>query len=252
MFDIHYVPENWGVMRYTFGISSYSLMVSLGIIAGLIYYFWDANKRGANGEKVVIIVSAALFFGMIGAKLPLLLMNYKFIGTRPDIWFEGKTIVGGFLGGILGVILIKKLFKIQLKMGNVIAPAVALGMGIGRLGCFLNGCCYGIPWSWGVDFGDGILRLPTQLFESWFHLTAFVLLIRFKDKFTVPGIFFKYYISAYLVFRFFCEFFRENERMWGVLTLYQGLALIGLFFINDKLLKNLRKKHVNKVGIEEL
>jgi phosphatidylglycerol---prolipoprotein diacylglyceryl transferase len=237
MFDIHYVPENWGIMKNIFGIPSYSLMVGLGIIIGVIYYFIDANKRGVRGEKVIIIVASALLFGMLGAKLPLLLMNYKFLGNRPDIWFEGKTIVGGFLGGIFGVVFIKKLLKIQLKMGNVIAPAAAIGMSIGRIGCFLKGCCYGIPWSWGFDFGDGVLRLPTQLFEALFHFIAFLVLVRIKNKVTTPGILFKYYVSAYLVFRFFSEFFRDNERIWGVITLYQLLSVIGLVFINFNILR---------------
>jgi phosphatidylglycerol---prolipoprotein diacylglyceryl transferase len=247
MFDIHYVPKNWGILHYIFGIPSYSFMVGLGIIAGLLYYFVDAKKRGVKGESTIIIVAAALFFGILGAKLPLLLMNYKFIGTRPDIWFEGKTIVGGFIGGTYGVIFIKKLLKIQLKMGNVIAPAAALGMGIGRLGCFFNGCCYGIQWSWGVDFGDGVLRLPTQLFEAAFHMLAFGVLLFLKQKVTTPGILFKYYISAYLIFRFFTEFFRENQRLIEGLTLYQLLAIIGLILINFKTIKNMRNRGV---GIE--
>lgn len=248
MFDIHYVPENWGIMRYVFGIPSYSLMVGLGIVAGLIYYFIDANRRSARGENVIIIVASALLFGMLGAKLPLLLMNFNYLGVRPDLWFEGKTIVGGFLGGIFGVILIKKLLKIKLKMGNVIAPAAAIGMSIGRIGCFLNGCCFGIPWSWGVDFGDGVLRLPTQLFESAFHFIAFLVLIRFRNKVSTPGVMFKYYISAYLVFRFFSEFFRDNERLWGVITLYQLLSLIGLVLVNWKLLKEKMKAGVLENG----
>lgn len=235
MFDIHYVPRSWGIMPRMFGMSSYSLMVGLGIIAAAIYYFWDAKRRRVKGEKAVIIVISALFFGMLGAKLPLILMNYQFIKTRPDLWLEGKTIVGGFIGGIFGVIFIKKLCGIQLRMGNVIAPAAALGMGIGRIGCFLNGCCYGKPAVWGVDFGDGILRLPTQLFESVFHLIAFIVLLYFKDKVTRPGILFKYYISIYLIFRFFCEFYRENEKLWGVLTLYQILSVLGLILIRAAL-----------------
>lgn len=246
MFDIHYVPENWGILHDIFGIPSYSLMVGLGIMAGLIYYFVDARKRDTNSESAIIIVAAALIFGILGAKLPLLLMNYKFVSTRPDIWFEGKTIVGGFIGGTFGVVFIKKLLKIQLKMGNVIAPAAALGMGIGRLGCFLNGCCYGLQWSWGVDFGDGVLRLPTQLFEAAFHFIAFFVLVYLKQRVTKPGILFKYYISAYLVFRFFTEFFRQNQRLFDFLTLYQLLSILGLLLINLKTITNMRKRGVLK------
>lgn len=235
MFDIHYVPATWGILPQIFGISSYTFFVALGILAAFVYYFLDARQRGVNNEGVIFIATAALVFGIIGSKVPLLIANFQYIG-RPDIWFEGKTIIGGFIGGILGVLLVKRIFKIKLKMGNVIAPAVALGLAIGRLGCFFSGCCYGKPSPIGFDFGDGITRLPTQLFDAAFQLAAFFVLLYFKNKVTTPGILFKYYISTYLVFRFFCEFFRENQTLvWGM-TLYQVLCMFGLILVNYKLI----------------
>ena len=232
MFDIHYVPYNWGVLPQIYGVSSYSIMVGLGILVGLFYYFVDARKRKVKGENVVIIIFAALFGGSIGAKLPLWLMNYKLVITgRPDIFLEGKTIVGGFLGGVIAVILIKRLMHIKIKLGNVIAPAIAIGMAIGRIGCFLGGCCFGKVCTWGIDFGDGLRRIPTQLFEVAFHFTAFVALIIVKDRFNKPGILFKYYIITYLIFRFVTEFFRENQLLWGYMTLYQILSLVGIILV---------------------
>jgi phosphatidylglycerol:prolipoprotein diacylglycerol transferase len=223
MFDTHFKLSEFGIMPDILGFPSYTLFVGLGIIAGILYYLADANKRHASSEGVVQIVSAALIFGVLGSKIPLILEGADF-----ETILFGKSIVGGLLGGMLGVILIKRILGIQLKMGNVIAPAVALGMAVGRIGCFLNGCCYGIPSNWGVDFGDGLLRYPTQLFEVGFHFSAFLILHHYKLKVKTPGILFKLYVSAYFLFRFMIEFIRENPVVYLGLTLYQLLCILGI------------------------
>ncbi|MEI6132256.1 MAG: prolipoprotein diacylglyceryl transferase family protein [Bacillota bacterium] len=241
MFDIHYVPSNWGIIPRIFGVSSYTFFVGLGILAALVFYFVDARRRKVSGEGAILIVTAALMFGILGSKAPLLIANHDFLG-RPDVWFEGKTIVGGFLGGMAGVILVKKVFRLKMKLGNIIAPAVALGMAIGRLGCFFNGCCYGKPSPIGFNFGDGVTRMPTQLIDSVFNLISFFVLLYLKDRVIMPGILFKYYISAYLVFRFFIEFLRENQILILGLTLYQVLCILGLILVNYKLIYILKPK----------
>jgi phosphatidylglycerol---prolipoprotein diacylglyceryl transferase len=153
--------------------------------------------------------------------------------------------VGGFLGGMLGVLLIKKIFKIKLRMGNLIAPAAALGMAIGRIGCFLNGCCYGNKASWGFDFGDGALRLPTQLFEAAFHAAAFCILHYYRDRVKTPGILFKIYVCAYFVFRFFLEMLRSNPQIWLGMSVYQAFSLAGILYLSVRMWRDLRFEHQN-------
>jgi len=130
------------------------------------------------------------------------------------------------------------------KMGNVIAPVVALGMSIGRLRCFFNGCCYGIASTWGFDFGDGILRYPTQLFEDGFHLAAFLLLHILRLKVKKPGILFKYYVLTNFIFRFFIEFIRENPIYSFELTLYQLICIAGIIFVSANLFIRMRKEGI--------
>lgn len=225
MLDVHdrlyggYAPHILGIPAYTF-------FVGLGIIAGLIYYFVDLKRRGQVSEGAVKIVFSALVCGVIGSKIPLL-----FEGRG---WYEilyGKSIIGGLIGGMFGVIAIKKIFGIRLKLGNIIAPSIALGMAIGRIGCFFNGCCYGIAAPWGFDFGDGLLRLPTQLFESAFHLSAFALLVYYKNRVKTQGILFKLYLLAYFIFRFFMEFIRENPVVCCGMTIYQIICLLGSMYM---------------------
>ena len=237
MMDSHFKYTDFGMMPTIFGISSYSLFVGLGLIVGLLYYLIDARKRHAKSEGAIQIVSFGLIFGVIGSKIPLILA-----GEDLETILFGKSILGGLIGGMLGVILVKKLLHIRTRMGNVIAPAVALGMSIGRLGCFFNGCCFGIQSSWGVDFGDGMIRYPTQLFEAGFHFIAFILLHHIKHTVKKPGILFKYYLLAYFVFRFLIEFIRENPIYHFGLTIYQLICIAGLVFVAVNMLIQNRKE----------
>ena len=228
-----------------FGIPAYTFFVALGIIVGLIYYFMSLKRRGQVSEGAVKIVFSALVCGVIGSRIPLL-----FEGRGLEEVLYGKSIVGGLIGGMFGVIAIKRILGIKLKLGNVIAPSIALGMAIGRLGCFFNGCCYGIVASWGFDFGDGLLRLPTQLFESAFHLISFVLLICFGNKaraLRTPGILFKLYLLTYFIFRFATEFIRVNPIVCCGLTIYQiicGLGILYMLIIMWRANRNERKQQI--------
>lgn len=225
MFDAH--DRLYGnTAPHILGIPAYTFFVGLGIIAGLIYYFVDLKRRGQVSEGAVKIVFAALVCGVIGSRIPLL-----FEGRGWQEILYGKSIVGGLAGGMFGVIAIKKILGIKLRLGNVIAPSVALGMVIGRMGCFLNGCCYGIPASWGFDFGDGLRRLPAQLFESAFHFIAFVFLVCCKNKVKTPGLLFKLYLLTYFIFRFFMEFIRENPIVFCGMTIYQIICVLGIIYM---------------------
>lgn len=225
MLDTHYRLYGSNSINIL-GIPAYSFFVGLGLLVGVLYYFYSLKQEGRVSEGAVKIVTSGLLFGVIGSKVPLI-----FEGRGLEYIIYGKSIVGGLLGGMFGVIAVKKVFKINLKLGNVIAPSIALGMSIGRLGCFFNGCCYGVVAPFGFDFGDGQLRLPTQLFEVAFHFTAFIVLVHYKDKVKTPGILFKLYIIAYFIFRFFMEFIRENPVVYAGMSIYQIISLLGIAYM---------------------
>lgn len=244
MIDLHEKAAGFGIAPVVFGVSTYALFVALGIAAGLVYYIIDAERRQIKGEGVIEIISAALIFGVIGSKIPILLEG----GSLENILL-GKSIVGGLIGGYIGVRFIKKKMNISLKLGNTIAPAVALGMSLGRMGCFFNGCCVGRVGIFGFNFGDGQLRYPTQLFEVAFHLVAFLILHKLKDKDMRPGILFKYYILAYFIFRFFIEFIRINPVIWLGLTIYQMLSVAVMIFMGYKIVKDV-KSNISETDIK--
>lgn len=251
MLDNHYVPEGYGIIPYIkiFGkeISTYSIFVGLGLITGIIWFMLTIPKTDkVRGDKAYLIVLSALLFGFIGSKILVIIENINYLiqdfSKIKAFIFTGKSIVGGLIGGYLGVIIAKKVLKLKrIKTGNKITPAIALGMSIGRIGCFLTGCCYGIETKLrvGIDFGDGIKRIPTQLIEMIFCLIMFIYFFykQRKDKNLIPGILFKQYVLYYFIFRFFIEFIRGTEKNILFLSIYQIISIIGIIYIVIKIRK---------------
>ena len=184
-------------------------------------------------QKVAIGLGA--FCGaMIGAKLPFVAAEWPHV-LSPAAWFaHGKTILAGIVGGYLGVEIAKKLVGVTVKTGDTFAIPVAVAVAIGRLGCFVGGCCYGkttnLPW--GVHFhladdSQAVLRHPTQVYEAAFHLLMALLLFSLLRRGLLQGQLIKLYLLCYLSFRFVTEWLRPEIPILGGLTGYQ-LAAIAL------------------------
>ncbi|HVX09654.1 MAG TPA: prolipoprotein diacylglyceryl transferase family protein [Pirellulales bacterium] len=191
------------------------------------------------GQRLGLALGA--FCGsMIGAKLPFVLSDMPGL-LSGSAWFDnGKTIVFGLVGGYFGVELAKWALDIRIKTGDSFAVPVAVGVALGRLACFVGGCCYGVHTSlpWGVDFGDGP-RHPTQLYETVFHLSAAAVLAFMEDHDVCRGQRIKLYIMAYLVYRLATEFIRPEPRLWWSLTGYQWaclacLPIFALLWLRDR------------------
>ncbi len=209
-----------------------ALMVASVVVAALL----SRRSRSAMGlspsERLGIALGA--FCGaMIAAKLPFVLADWE--GMRSGrAWFDGgKTIVLGLVGGYFGVEIAKASMGIKVKTGDTFAVPVPAAVAVGRLACFVGGCCYGKPTSlpWGVDFGDQVRRHPTQLYEMVFHASMAVLLGVMRSRGLFRGQLIKLYILAYLVYRFLTEWLRPEPVAMAGLTGYQWacLALVPLF-----------------------
>jgi phosphatidylglycerol---prolipoprotein diacylglyceryl transferase len=179
------------------------------------------------------IALGAFCGAMIGAKLPYVLLDWEGLASG-RAWFDnGKTILFGLVGGYFGVELAKAILDVTIKTGDSFAVPVAAAVAVGRLACFVGGCCFGKPTSlpWGVVFHDGIPRHPTQLYEAAFHASAAVFLAWTERRglFRLQRI--KLYLIAYLVYRFFTEFIRPEPVVALGLTAYQWgtLALFPVF-----------------------
>lgn len=185
-------------------------------------------------EKNVWIVVGCIFGALIGSKLlNIAEMPLDYWAHRGDLfyWFEGKTIVGGFIGGWIGVELVKRRVGIAYATGDAYVFPLIVGTVIGRVGCFLAGlqdATYGLPTSaaWGVDFGDGIARHPTQLYEIAFLLLLGALLALRMRRPYPNGYLFRAFMLGYFLFRFGVEFIKPRYAPYLGLSAIQIASLL--------------------------
>jgi prolipoprotein diacylglyceryltransferase len=236
--------ETWGlkpVLFYIgkFPVEAYPVFLLIALLAGIGAYIWQLRKDGIHSSNALYIAIFAIFGGTIGAKLPLIFIYWQELNSNPEsmnILLSGRTIVGGLIGGAAGTFLAKRIFGIKERLGNQIAIPIALAMAIGRIGCLLRGCCYGEPTllPWGLDFGDHILRHPTQAYEMVFDLLLVAFLIWKKKQDPKPGQLFRIFLNSYLSFRFVLEFIRVEKGSFIGLTDFQLICMISLIYINRK------------------
>src|SRR6516165_1887513 len=172
--------------------------------------------------KRLALMAAGFIGGSLGAKLP-------FTWSDSGLWLaDGKTITTGLIGGYLGVELAKLALGLRIKTGDAFALPLALGLAVGRWGCYFNGCCAGVATDlpWGVDYGDGVYRHPTQVYESVFHLSMALLLWQLLRRDALRFQRLKLYLIAYGAYRFLTEFIRPEPAWWLGLTYYQWVSLL--------------------------
>lgn len=216
------------------------------VFAGLLVSYWALRRRvqaSSLDEQQRTAVGLAAFFGaMLGSKLPFWLASSP--PTSGWLWIaDGKTILGGIFGGYLAVEFVKRPLGIQERTGDNFAVPIALAVAFGRLGCFLAGCCFGLPtaMAWGVTFpdtaGDFLPRHPTQLYEAAFHFAALGLLLLVERRTWLTHQRLTAYLMAYLAFRFVTEWLRPESRWLGGLTLYQFacIAMLLALLLNEYL-----------------
>ncbi len=247
-----FLPKGWGIHPVlfrigNFSVPSYDTMIILGILVGLfVYILLSGQEKGCEDRSLYLLV-AALVGGAIGAKIPTLMLHWAEIAHAHSLmaFLSGRTILGGLIGGTLAVILTRKKLGMSQKLGNYFAPALAIGIALGRIGCFLRGCCYGKPTHlpWGVNFGDGILRQPTQIYESIFCFVLFLYLLFAMRRDPPPGALFRQFMLSYFTFRFCIEFVRNDSPSILGLTLAQWVctAVIAYYLLIDRNYEKLDK-----------
>jgi prolipoprotein diacylglyceryltransferase len=207
-------------------------------------------KRRAPGPQLpwetgTWILAGCLFGALIGAKLlawseaPQL---YWALRHDPNFWFGGKTIVGGLLGGWAGTEMAKRALGVTTSTGDVCVYPLILGMCIGRVGCFLTGlsdntCGVRTSLPWGVDYGDGIPRHPAQIYEILFLLALGLALWAARSALATPGLRFRWFMTGYLAFRFYIDFFKPHWTLFGGLSGIQWGCLAGLVFCAWSIMK---------------
>jgi phosphatidylglycerol---prolipoprotein diacylglyceryl transferase len=207
---------------------------TLIMIAAVAVGAWlNRRTQGAlplSSAKRLGVGLGAFCGAMIGARLPFVLSDWQGFLSGAAWFSDGKTILCGLVGGYAGVEIAKWALDIRVKTGDSFAVPVAAAVGIGRVACFVGGCCYGTPTNlpWGVVFPsiDSLPRHPTQLYEAAFHLTAAAVLWDLQRQGAFRGQLIKLYILSYLAYRFATEFIRPEARLWASLTGYQWACLV--------------------------
>ncbi|MEW9531891.1 prolipoprotein diacylglyceryl transferase [Microbispora sp. NPDC049125] len=230
-------------------VPTHSLFVGLGVILASVVFVLEARRRGALREESLVAVTGALVGGAIGMRLSGwaehldLTLNPSLL----DAWmFGSRSILGGLTGAYAGVLIAKRLIGYKERTGDLFAPAVALGMAVGRIGCFLTeapGRPTTLPW--GVHAPatvpecpgclTGQAMHPSFLYEIVFQLAAFAALVWARGRVGRPGELFTLYVAAYAMFRFLVEFARANETVWLDLTRPQWFLIPGLVLVAFRL-----------------
>lgn len=189
------------------------------------------------------IIAAATIGAMVGSKFlywfedpALTLAHWREIAYL----MSGKTIVGALIGGLFAVEVAKQILGIKRRTGDLFAVPLCVGIAIGRIGCFLTGLedhTTGIATSlpWGVNFGDGIPRHPTQLYEALFALALGGYLWRRIQLPSVPGDIFKGFMVAYFTFRLACDFLKPDVRVFLGLSSIQLACMAMLIYYSADL-----------------
>jgi phosphatidylglycerol:prolipoprotein diacylglycerol transferase len=205
------------------------IMLAAVAVMSVLLRRWQAKLPLLWWQKLGLGIGG--FCGaMIGAKLPFALTDWAGLVSGTAWLSDGKTILLGIVGGYFGVELAKWTMDVRVKTGDTFAVPVAVGVAIGRVACFVGGCCYGTPTTlpWGSCFqrsGDSVPRHPTQLYEAAFHLMMAAVLFALQRRGIFRGQLIKLYILVYLAYRFVTEFIRPESRMLLGLTGYQWTAI---------------------------
>ncbi len=208
----------------------YPFIMALAMGTGALLSRHYKSSLPLNSVQKLWIGLIAFSGAILGAKLPFLIPGLPGFADSGGILLSGRTILFGMVGGYAGVELAKWWIGLKVKTGDTFVVPVAASIAVGRLACFCGGCCYGTPTNlpWGIRFPvvDDLLRHPTQLYESLFHLTAAVTCAILIRKQLFRGQLIKLYFIAYFIYRFTTEYIRPEARLIGGLTAYQWSTLI--------------------------
>ncbi len=206
-------------------VRSYGVLLMLAFIAGIWLASGQARRRGFSSDLAIDLGIWSLVGGVVFARLLFVALNWSAYAPDPIhilyIWREGGlSFHGGLLGGVLaGVLLAHRRGVSFWTLADIASPALALGYAVARVGCLLNGCCYGAPTSlpWGIRFqvypDAGITTLPshpTQIYSSLGSLLILAILLKAAPRLRAPGQLFCLYLALYAPVRAAIEILRRD------------------------------------------
>lgn len=233
----------------------HSLAEILAFLAGFKYFQYLRRNSGdrLSGTNRSWVLVGAIFGSLFGSRILGGLENLPQLISAGNIFlyfYMNKTVVGGFLGGLIGVEWVKKRIGETKSSGDLFVKPILLALIIGRLGCFSMGVyeeTYGLPTRlpWGMNLGDGFSRHPVAIYEIVFLIFLWIAINQVQKKYELrEGSYFKIFMIAYLLFRFLIDFIKPHYNIIGNLSMIQLACLAGLLYYRRDLI--FQKKMISK------
>lgn len=223
-------------------VYSWGFMLALAVLIAIFGISKIFKVEGYDPDHVMDMVIILVLLGLMGSRMAYIVMfEWQDFLAHPSIFyslsnggFSGLVWYGGFTASVLAFVIYIRYRGYSIwKMADIFAPYLALSYAIVRIGCFLNGCCYGkvSDSACTVVFPlvDGLSRYPTQLYSSAINFLLFAGLWWYYPRRRFTGQIFILYLMGYSTYRFIIEFFRENWVFYGSLSVsqvYSGILLV--------------------------
>ena len=210
------------------------LFETLAFIIGIRIYYYQKKKiiDPISDENRLWILLGAMVGALIGSRLVAVLESPQYLSQVTLMTlYQSKTVAGGFLGGLIGVEIVKKTIKVNIASGDLYVVPIIIAVFVGRIGCFLSGVnepTFGNETRFftGMDLGDGIKRHPTALYEMFFMVVLFILFYLIKNKKLINGDRFKLFMVLYFTYRFLVEFIKPYNSLFLNFSSIQWSAIL--------------------------
>lgn len=229
-----------------FPVYTYGVLLAAAYLSGLWFAVRRARARGLDPDRVMDLGIWIIASALVGAKLLLLVVDFDYYWQHPGELLNVVRSAGVFYGGLIAAVTVAFWYMRRVKLPlwpttDAFAPGIALGHVVGRLGCFMAGCCWGKPADlpWAITFTDplaaanvgtplGVALHPTQLYEAAAELLILIALVATERRGrNFAGRTFWLYMLAYAVSRFIIEIFRDDPRgSIGALSTSQFISVI--------------------------
>jgi len=225
-----------------FTLHTYGVFIAMAFLSAIALALREARREGEDANKILDLCFYMLVAAIVGSRILYVLINWSTFRHDPfeivRIWQGGLVFYGGFIGALLTALWYMRRKGLPLlKTADIMAPSIAFGQFVGRIGCFFAGCCYGktcdLPWA--VIFTHpeslapkGVPLHPTQIYSSLNGLFIFFVLVGIRRIKGFEGQIFWTYVLLYGVTRSIIEHFRGDERGMFVEGMFSTSQLIGL------------------------
>lgn len=210
----------------------YFVCVILGLVLVLAFPVTRDIRRGKERRQYYTLQLFMLVGAVLGAKISVLIGDYGWPFSPVPEWrqilWSGRSITGALILGFLFAEAAKPLLGYVRPPNDRFAALLPFSIALGRVGCLVEGCCAGIPYTGfcAMRGMDGSLRFPAQALEICFQLSVGCMFLLLVKRRQLHGHLFAIYLMVYGAFRFFSEFFRDTPKIFHGWSGYQWLSLI--------------------------